>query len=95
MVEVLFGVVNFILCGFNQARGHGAKIIALGILNCVGRLVGTAVRFFSCGPYDFTPVRLDFCNWGKIRASSLSVPKNRAQGMERFLERKRRRPRSL
>ena len=71
MVEVLFGVVNFILCGFNQARGHGAKIIALGILNCVGRLVGTAVRFFSCGPYDFTPVRLDFCNWGKIRASSL------------------------
>ena len=31
-------------------------------------------------PYDFTSARLDFCNWGEISASSLSVPKIEERG---------------
>ena len=40
---MLFGVVNFILCGSKQARGHGVNIIVVGGLNCVGCLSGAYV----------------------------------------------------
>ena len=31
------------------------------------------IRFFGTRRYDFTPARLDFCNWSRIKASYLSV----------------------
>ena len=43
--------------------------------------------------YYFTPSQLDFCNWGKIRASYLSVPKKQAQRMGIILGGTRIRPR--
>ena len=36
----MFGVVNFILCGFNHTCGLGVNIVAVGGINCVGRLSG-------------------------------------------------------
>ena len=43
MLEVLFGVVDFILCGDKHICGHGSKIMAVGGINCVGRITGADI----------------------------------------------------
>ena len=40
---MLFGVVYFILCGFNKKSGSGVNIVFMACINCVRRLYGTDV----------------------------------------------------
>ena len=41
MIEVLFGVVNYIMCWFNKTSGRTVNIKIIGGLNCVGCLFRT------------------------------------------------------
>ena len=40
---MFFGVVYFILCGFNHTSGYGVNIVYMACINCVRHLPGTDV----------------------------------------------------